>query len=73
MRHYHPDKMTDVTRETRQPGHDKSAEDAQELADIKRYIGGWQEIPITAEDVLWNERVTAQRLSDYPWVEDAAP
>ena len=40
---------------------------AEEQADIERYIRGWQENPMTAEDVLWDEQTAAQRLAEHPW------
>jgi metal-responsive CopG/Arc/MetJ family transcriptional regulator len=43
---------------------EEALRDAQEQADIERYVRGWQEQPITEEDVLWESQQAARRLAE---------
>jgi hypothetical protein len=46
---------------------EEALRDVEEQADIERYVRGWQEKPMTDEDMLWDPRIAVQRLAEHPW------
>jgi metal-responsive CopG/Arc/MetJ family transcriptional regulator len=43
---------------------EEALRDAQEQADIERYVRGWQEQPMTEEELGWSDRVARERLTE---------